>query len=227
MNQIYQKNINHLLQNKHYVQRQLELIYEYTKQCQFNKTNLQLYYNKLTCSSINTVINDSDGKSQCYDKKDNQQICNYENIVIGILKGDCEFQDQSDKEGNPIIDDQDNPITEQVQKNVAKWVNEKNQNVLYVQECSYRYSKALCLEMNDAQCYFDLLQGRCNPISQNERKLSSCDNVYNVVNNNCLVCQSKYGVWKAETNSNNYTTNYKTLQRSIIKCTNIRKNGST
>ncbi|CAD8057952.1 unnamed protein product [Paramecium primaurelia] len=218
------------------------------KQCQFNTTNLQClsttiqetdlcsdlkkksgsYYNKLSCSSISTMISESDGKSQCQDNKENQQTCNYEKYCywnsstytcdIKILHAisfqvdkDCKEEEKTDSEGNTV--------TEEVCKDVPKCNNDSNSDALYVQECSYRYSKALCLEMNDAQCYFDLNQGGCNPIASNERKLSSCDNVYNVVQNNCLVSQSKYALCKVEISSDKYPTKCDTLERSVIKCT--------
>ncbi|CAK73252.1 unnamed protein product (macronuclear) [Paramecium tetraurelia] len=206
----------------------IQVCMDIPKQCQFNTTSLLClsttiqetdscsdlknksgqYYNKLACSSINSLISGTYGISQCLGKEEHQQTCNHEKycywnsstytcdiktlhaISMGTEEH-CEDQTVTNPETNETT-------TEEVCTEVPKCQNDQNKDALYVKECSYRYSKALCLEMSEANCYFDLNQGGCNPLTQNERKLPSCDSVYSVVQNNCVESQSRYALCKVE-----------------------------
>ena len=42
--------------------------------------------------------------------------------------------------------------------------------------CKNTYSKAVCLEVVSASCFFDLAQGGCNDINSKEKTVPTCSN---------------------------------------------------
>ncbi|CAK65741.1 unnamed protein product (macronuclear) [Paramecium tetraurelia] len=59
-----------------------------------------------------------------------------------------------------------------------------------IRTCDSSFSKALCLELNSESCYYDIKQGGCRYLQNNEHKLPHCASI----SNNCFTSQSSNAI---------------------------------
>ncbi|CAK73248.1 unnamed protein product (macronuclear) [Paramecium tetraurelia] len=72
-------------------------------------------------------------------------------------------------------------------------------NIYKITECDNIYSKALCLQYIEADCYFDINQGGCRQLTGNEHKLPGCS----AISKKCDTSYSKNAICKVKEISQN------------------------
>ncbi|CAD8060074.1 unnamed protein product [Paramecium primaurelia] len=177
-------------------------------------------YNYLSCASISENLTQTYGPNQCYENTNQVQTCNYEKYCFwNSITYNCSIKQLHSlkwvpKQEGCSSDDPD--CKDKCSGNIKEYVN----------ECSYRYSKALCLEMNKKQCFFDINQGGCNEIQNNEIYIGDCDNLYQYTEddttfNNCNKSMNQNAICVSELVQDS-PQGCQSFKRTIFKCVQLQ-----
>ncbi|CAD8146796.1 unnamed protein product [Paramecium pentaurelia] len=193
-------------------------------------TNLKLqqisgyFYNRIACASISQYLDTTNGFRVCYGITNNAQQCHFEKYcywhsvtkTCEIWQPTIEFKFHPSY--NYVCDHDEDGNEIQCEKEA---VCEDQSLTNSLTSCSNLYSRALCLEMVVQQCYFDINQGGCLPLSNNQHKLPDCTSLVKT----CDVSQTPGIICELSSADPDLQPGKqcKSISRGITKCIN---NGS-
>ncbi|CAK82294.1 unnamed protein product (macronuclear) [Paramecium tetraurelia] len=177
------------------------------------------YYNKIACVSISQYLDQTDGNKQCLGATNNVQQCNFEKYCFWeTATKTCEILQPT---YNYIFYSNYSYNCQDANGNSSTCTRSLcvEQDLISSKPiCLDTYSRALCLEMVSEQCYFDINQGGCLSLSNNQHKLPDCSSIVqtcNVSSTPGVICELTSADPDQQPGKQ-----CKSLVRSIRKCIN-------